>query len=442
MGSPTPLYYQKAFFMVGGAVFLLLGGALKATLLITLAIFMLVGAYGMRRALSVVTTARSFQVVGSLGFLFSNWSFGEWLVRGDLAEFSALMVVPWLLWWCLTLVKHRRVSWSIIPTMVVLVDADNAVALVSVITLCAAAITFIVTSGIAATRSIAARLLVAAAAVTAISAPMLIAEIKMSDAYNPGTKVTAFGATVNRNFADAVWYLYQPSYHWLAQTNGNSVPLQLDLPISLILVAGFVTGGLHVARRVLGRRARPSGIEWRPVMMFLVLSFVIYLFLQFRISLFVYDVVSPFRVISFPFRMMTFIVPLSFLLAGTVVERFRESSMRQWPGISRRIIPIVSGLWLAAIVLLSPLTADTPPAAHSFIPDAPYLSLPELTARGHVDRAAPPANVPESNPLFNEYLPKVTGSHGTLLIDDVPLYDELRTRCSPMGAPCRRSRVL
>jgi len=428
MGSPTPLYYQKAFFMVGGAMFLLLGGALKAALLVTLAIFMVVGAYGMRRALSVLTTARSLQVVGSLGFLFANWSFGEWLVRGDLAEFSALMVVPWLLWWCLTLVKHHRVSWSIIPTMVVLVDAHNAVALVSVIALCAAAITFVATSGIGAVRTIYVRLLVAVGAVTLILAPMVFAELKMSGAYNPATKVTAFGATVNRNFADALSYLYQPSFHWLSRTSGRLVPVQLDFAVSFLLVAGLVTGGIHLARRALGHlRARPSSVEWPPVM-FLLLSFLLYLFLQFRISLPVYDVISPLRVITFPYRMMTFITPLSLLLAAVVADRYLKSATRRWPGMSNRITPVVSVLWLAGVVLLSPLTAHNPPPAPTFFPDTPFLPVSQLTPPALVNRAAPTGILAEYYPLFNEYLPKVTGANGTLLITDEPLYDELHKR--------------
>ena len=82
MGTPTPLFYHKAFFMVGGIVFIVLGGALKATLLVTLAFFMVIGAYGMRQALGVVTEQRFLKVVGSLGFLFTNWAFVEWLPGG------------------------------------------------------------------------------------------------------------------------------------------------------------------------------------------------------------------------------------------------------------------------------------------------------------------------------------------------------------------------
>ena len=115
------------------------------------------------------------------------------------------MVVPWLLYWCLTLVKDRRVSWLIVPTMVVLVDAHSAVALVSTIVLVVTAVTFLASFGVAGFRAVYRRLLIAAGATTVILAPMLVAELEMSRFYDPASKITEFGATVSRNFTDPWW---------------------------------------------------------------------------------------------------------------------------------------------------------------------------------------------------------------------------------------------
>ena len=101
LGTPVLLFYQKAFFYVAGTVYVLLGGSLKPTLIISIAVFLAIGAYGMRRALTLVTESRMLQVLGSLGFLFTNYVFTDWLQRGDLPEFSAVMIVPWLLFCCL-----------------------------------------------------------------------------------------------------------------------------------------------------------------------------------------------------------------------------------------------------------------------------------------------------------------------------------------------------
>jgi hypothetical protein len=425
MGSPTPLFYHKAFFIVGGALFVLLGGALKTTLLLTLAIFMVVGAYGMRQALSVVTQQRLLQVVGSLGFLFTNWAFVEWLSRGDLAEFSALMVVPWLLYWCLTLVRDRRVSWSIVPTMVVLVDAHSAVALVSTILLGVTAIVFLLTFGPAGLRSVYRRLLIAAGATTLILAPMLVAELEMSRFYDPASKITEFGATVSRHFADPWWsYFYIPSYRWLSRTN-TYLDIQLDFAVTFILAVGLLTVIVRRTTRSTARSPTPVPAGGPPVVAVLVVGLALYLFLQFRISLPLYDALSPFKVITFPYRMMTFITPLALLLAAVIADWYFRVARIRWPHVSPRVSAGLAGLWLAVMVLLSPLTAYEPPLVSSFFPDAPFVPVQQLTPPSHVSFQAYPGIFAEIYPLFIEYLPKVAGSNGHELLSDAPLYQRL-----------------
>jgi hypothetical protein len=380
----------------------------------------------MRQALGVITEERLIRVVGSLGFLFTNWAFVEWLSRGDLAEFSALMVVPWLLYWCLALVKERRMSWSIVPTMVVLVDAHNAVALVSILTLAVTGLTFLATSGLAGLRAISRRLVIAIGATGLILAPMLLAELEMSRFYNPATKVTAFGATVSRNFVHPWWaYFYVPSYRWLSRTNTN-LNVQLDFVITALLVAGLLAVVVRWGRRWLLRSPAPGPTIDRPVVAMLTSSLALYLFLQFRVSLPLYDVLSPFKVISFPYRMMTFITPLALLLAAVVADWYLRVWRTRRQHTSWRLPTIVAGLWLVALVLLSPIPAHSPPPElDSFFPNAPFVPVQDLTPSSQMNFANQPGTLPQTGPLFIEYLPKVTGPNGRELESDEPLYQRL-----------------
>jgi hypothetical protein len=160
LGSPVLLYYHRTFFYIAGLIYAVFGG-LKPSVVATIAIFLAAGAYGMRCALGVVTNSRLLCTVGSVGFLFTNYVFTDWLdPRGDLAEFSALMIVPWLLYWCLNLVKHRRVSFVLIPIMILLVNAHSGIALTSLFTLAIALGTFITIAGLRGLRAIAPRLIV------------------------------------------------------------------------------------------------------------------------------------------------------------------------------------------------------------------------------------------------------------------------------------------
>jgi hypothetical protein len=430
MGSPVLLYYQKAFFMVGGVVFLVLGGALKATLLVTLALFMVVGAYGMRVTLRLVTTRPAIVVAGTLAFLVGNEAFNEWLVRGDLAEFSALMVTPWLLRWCLLLVQRRKLSWSLVPVMVVLVDAHNAVALVSMVLLAATGVVFLVTWGLAGLRAVALRLVGAVAATTAVLAPMLVAELEMASAYDPATKVTRFGATLQNGFLDPVWYVYDWGFRWLSRSNRSPVMVQLDVVVTALLVAGLVVvvvrwvrNGRHGVRLSTGSSVVPVD---RPTVAVLVAGLLAYLFLQLRVSLPVYDVLAPFKVISFPYRMLAVATPIALVLAGLVADwlvRLWAAHRPERADIAGRVVVVGAVAWLAVTVALSPLTAHEPaPLAGGVFRDVPFLPIEALT---------PPARSTAATsmeaPLFAEYLPRVANPGGRgELYTDVPLYTALR----------------
>ena len=231
MGSPAPLFYEPLFFMVGGLVYIILGGALKATMIITIAIFMVIGAYGMRKALGVVTDSRMLRSVGSIGFLLTNWAFAEWLVRAEFAEFAAFMIVPWLLYCCLVLIRDRRLSWLIIPTMVALALTHNVVAEISLFTIAVTGTVFLAVNGLSGLRAITRRLIVAVCVIGLVLAPMVIAQIKMAKFYD------APAAVIYQNEFDTIpsfsvghiWqYFFNPSYHWLSRTNHQYVPYQLE----------------------------------------------------------------------------------------------------------------------------------------------------------------------------------------------------------------------
>ncbi len=79
LGSPILLYYHRLFYYIAGLIYAVAGGGLKQSVELTIAFFLIVGAYGMRRAIGVVTESRLLCVAGSIGFLFTNYAFTDWL---------------------------------------------------------------------------------------------------------------------------------------------------------------------------------------------------------------------------------------------------------------------------------------------------------------------------------------------------------------------------
>ncbi|MHB8497010.1 MAG: hypothetical protein ACYDES_03285 [Acidimicrobiales bacterium] len=456
MGSPVLLFYERLFFTVGGVIFIVLGGALKATMLVTLAIFMVFGAYGMRRALGVVTGDLLLQDVASVGYLFTNYVFTDWLVRGDLAEFSAMMTVPWLVHWCLVLVKECRMSWSIVPVTVLLVTAHNAVALIATALLFVTGIIFLVTYGLAGLRSVAVRLAIAVGSTTVILSPLLLAELKMARYYNPATKVRDYTGRISLNYTDPFHYLYDDAFHWFAARNSFPVLVQLDFALSVPIAIAVVLWGWRFVRRQLGVTGEPRtsaqavteasmvGLAGQlatgpststdpdrspgvprlngPVLAVLAISMAVYFLLQLRSVHFVFDLIPITKVIAFPYRMLVMITPLAMVLVVALADRWlswyrdRQTRRTGWTPLSRTVPVVVAALWLVSLVALSPIS-NLHLAARQSLPGSPYYPIWALTVPKVLNDRTDPAP-----PLFQEYLPEVRGRGGGLLYTDARLY--------------------
>ena len=411
MGTPILLYYHRLFFYVAGLIYLAAGHGLKQSVELTLAIFLVVGAYGMRRALGVVTESKLLLVAGSIGFLFTNYGFTDWLdPRGDLSEFCALMLVPWLLYWCLALVKHRRVSYSLIPVVVLLLNAHSALALLCLFTVAVALVVFVAFVGIKGLRVVLWRLVICFVATTVLVAPLLLAELRFSGAYDVATKNEA-AASVFDQFVGFGRYLVDGSHRWFATfqvppiANYVQIDYAIWVPIAAALVVGVVVAG---TRQIKGRPARSSGRDarqWvadRAVVMFLSGSLVLYLFLQLKASQFVYRILTPLQATNFPWRMLGFITPIGII----VVMILADGSMRRYP--YKALWGTAAGAWIASLILLSPVVVTGTPSQ--------FESMSEFAAPKTIDYQTFDGFFPTAyNPglLYSIFLPKVYAANGS-----------------------------
>ena len=401
LGSPVFLLYHRAFFYLAGTLSLF-GFGLKASVVLTVAIFLAVGAYGMRASLGLVTSSRLLCTVGSLGFLFTNYVFTDWLdPRGDLAEFSAVMIVPWLLYWCLNLVRNRRVSFVLIPVMVLLVNADSAIALLSLFTLAISLIIFVMVAKLAGLRAVAKRLVISVTATALFLAPILLAEFRFLHSYDPQAKNNSGPFMISEQFVHFGKYFYDSTHRWFSP---NQYPpqhnfVQIDFAIWIPIVAAAAALAWNAFRRGQRRDRRQSIFDSvdRPVVRFLLASLAVYLFLQLPVSYFVYRLFSPLTVINFPWRMLAFITPIGLILIILVADRLKQLYS---PGI---LWGSAAVLWLGSLVALSPLTSNYGlfASSHQFSP------MKLFTAPKSVDYQSY-----QGTPLYDIFLPKLVAPNG------------------------------
>lgn len=341
-GTPMPTYYQRFYYSLAGGLFLLTDN-LKSATLISLGLLMLVGAAGMRAAVAVVTGNRALRFVLPAALLLSNYAYTDWLVRGAAAEFAAMMLVPWLLWWSLKLVVHGEFSWWVVPVFALLFYAHNAIALVAIPVPLLAFVMHVVAAGRRGdlTPGTLRRPALAAAATALLVMPALLVQLRMNADFDPTTKITQ-EFSVAAGFRDARAYLVDRDYAWLTSGGGYTVQLNTVGWVTLValLVLALVTRGRRPERRL--PRA-PSLLVFALV--------AIYGFLQLRVSMRAYDAIPLLPQIQFPWRMLTLLTPL-LLLAIAVLSRTRDDAAE--PRRPSRWWVIGAGAWLGAYVLVSP----------------------------------------------------------------------------------------
>ena len=178
-------------------------------------------------------------------------------------------------------------------------------------------------------------------------APSLLAELLFAQDYDPAKKVTYFGQNISRDYQPFGSYFVDGSHRWLYPVNHRFVQIDFSIWIPIVIALGGVAAYWAFTRR------RPDRTPWGrtfdlPSVAFLLLSLCVYLFLQLRISLWVYDVFSPLQAIDYPYRMLAFITPIGVILVIAIAN----SAFLSFP---RSLIPKgVALLWLTSLVLLSP----------------------------------------------------------------------------------------
>jgi hypothetical protein len=95
-GSPMPLLYHKLFYLVAAPI-ALATASLKTGDLAAVALFLVVGASGMYALLRALGASVLAAIIAGCCLIVANYTVTNWLVRGALAEFSAAMIMPWVL---------------------------------------------------------------------------------------------------------------------------------------------------------------------------------------------------------------------------------------------------------------------------------------------------------------------------------------------------------
>jgi hypothetical protein len=302
-GSPFPFFYHRLFNTLAGAVALATGSAYTAVKVV-IPLLLFLGALGMRRALLTLGLGPFHAVSGALLLVFSNYAYTDWYVRGAFGEFAAFMLVPWLTFAALGVVRGTpRAGWGLGAVLSLIFFAQ------STIFVFAFALVLVAFAGALVLSKDWRRALLnlgqAALVVLAVTGPF-VAGIWLFGKDLDLDRLRTGMFSVFRNFAPLEEYLYDRPGGWTSSTAGYSVEIGRGFNTLSLISFAAVAAGL-ARRKVSADRVR----EMLPAWFLVVGSAVFYLVLQTPLSAPLYRLAPSIQFIQFPWRLLAFSTSVS-----------------------------------------------------------------------------------------------------------------------------------
>jgi hypothetical protein len=97
MGSPLPSLYHRLFYMVSGVIYAITNNS-KISIALALIVFASIGVRYVYLILCEFNCSQHIAMLGASLLPFLNYSVTNWLVRGAVAEYSAMMLIPLVLY--------------------------------------------------------------------------------------------------------------------------------------------------------------------------------------------------------------------------------------------------------------------------------------------------------------------------------------------------------
>src|ERR1019366_4572350 len=266
-GSPFPFSYHRLFSTLAGAVALATGSAYTAVKVV-IPLLLFLGALGMRRALLTLGLRPFHAVSGALLLVFSNYAYTDWYVRGAFGEFAAFMLVPWLTFAALGVVRGTpRAGWGLGAVLSLIFFAQSTI--------------FVFAVALVLSKDWRRALLnlgQAALVVLAVTGPF-VAGIWLFGKDLDLDRLRTGMFSVFRNFAPLEEYFYDRLGGWTSSTFGYSV--EIGRGFNTLSLFCFAAAAAGLARqRLSAARVR----ERLPAWVLVLGSAVCYLLLQTPLS--------------------------------------------------------------------------------------------------------------------------------------------------------------
>jgi len=320
MGTPLPLFYHKFFYYISAFLYLLIG-SFKYSFLASYIFFFAIGAFGAYKTLRLFKLKPIPSFLIAISIIFLNYTVTNWLIRGAVAEFSAMMFVPWVIWWCTKLLLKYEFSMFIVPIFFLTFISHSVIAFYSIPLFILAFALYIVFSFkeiewkkllIKGTSAFA--LLVLCLSIYLF--PMFL----LRNNYSP-SKITDNGFTPATTRVLPDKYFTDEGYRW--GEDYVRFTLVIDPPVLYLLGLTFGISTFYLFRNF--KNKSKSNLKRNILLVIWILSIIgIYTYMQTEHALFIYDEFQVLNFIQFSWRLLAFISPLMVILLGYFLSRIKN----------------------------------------------------------------------------------------------------------------------
>ncbi len=334
LGTPLPFFYHKLFYILSGLLYLACG-SVKASVTASLAVFLVLGSAGLHRTLLRLRVARTAAALLAAALPLQSYTIFDWLVRGAMADLSASMIAPWVLYSLVVALQERRIPWHL-PTSLVLLALAHSV-LGFAIGLFALAAGLAIWTRLPRREKLRElrRLFLAVLVCALLFAPWALAFARLWGTYDISAAVPASYEPA-RNFR-LLSETYALSWEWTPDT--FSVWGARISPETLVALVATV---LALAVAAL-RRGRALFRE-EPALGFLLSGLFVCFLLQLPVAAPFYALVPGLRFIQFPFRWLSLEQVLALGVIGWGLARLSASRGPRIAGLAAAVLLAVAAL--------------------------------------------------------------------------------------------------
>ncbi len=332
MGSPLPLFYHKLFYFPASIFYIIIGN-MKISVLLTITVFLEIGCFGIYKICRLVDLDNISSILFSLCIIFLNYTITNWFVRGAMAEFSASMIIPYMILWCIDFIITKKFKLYIIPVFVLIYLAHSVIAYYTIFSI-------IIVIGYIILRNykifnyshFIKRALISGFYILFILSIYLIPMLICSNNFNISKIKGGYWAPI---------YNFQPFHKYILdkftwQHDWQNMTIQFDLPVSILII--FTLTLLFYLKH----KKQPDIIykEILPINQIIIFTIVLdifYILLQFKFMNFFYKIVPGAEYIQFPWRLLAFIQILNLLILIILTKKlYRYLNLKYI-----RIIPFI-----------------------------------------------------------------------------------------------------